>query len=267
MKGSTLVKLTAIIATIIVTAASAIGMELPESPVHQAMRADLMTTTWLTGIAVDLQQSDEFGGAVQTSGKKSVMKAAVFSALVPGGGQLYMGNKRTARYFLTAEVLTWLGYAAFRTYGDWRKDDYINYAAEHANAQLDGKSDDFVDLVGFYSNIRDYNAFGRAYDPQRPYLFDTPENHWEWQSGDERREFRTLKNRSREAYRRADFMIGVAIVDRVISVIDAVRSASRYNRRIGGSDFSAGETDGRLRLSIDPLHNSRQVSLTLYPGF
>jgi len=266
MKGSMHFKAFAVLALLVAATPATRAVELADSPIHTAMRAELAASAQQAGPNVDWQRDDEFGSAAAGSGKKSIFKAAVFSALIPGGGQLYMGNKKTASYFLTAEALTWLGYAAFRAYGDWRRDDYVNYAAVHANAQLDGKSDDFIDLVGFYSNIRDYNAYGRAYDPERPYLADTPENHWEWPTREERIAFRTLKNRSRESYRRADFMIGVAIVDRVISIVDAVRSVSRHNRRLG-TGLTDTEAERQIKFAVDPLHDTRQVSLTLYTGF
>jgi len=256
------------ILVLLIAAGEGKTIELGETALQRAMRAGLLADSRTNSFTYFSQSGgDEFAAtekAQPTVGRKSVYTAAALSALVPGGGQYYLGNRRTARYFFAAEAITWIGYAALRTYGNWRRDDYIRFAAVNANAQLDGKSDDFIDLVGFYSDIRDYNTLGRAFDPEREYLPDTPENHWEWQSYDDQREFRDLKNRSREAYRRSDFMIGLAIIDRIISVVDAVRSAGRINRRIGAgrSDISSD----RFRLSIDPLQPRCQVTLTFYPG-
>ena len=102
-------------------------------------------------------------------------------------------------------------------------------------------------------------------DPDRPYLEDTPENHWLWLSDSDREAYRDLKNSSREAYRRSDFMIGVAVVNRIISVIDAVRDAKRANRRL---DDSFTNSDGfNYRFSIDPLDPDTQVTLTIYTPF
>jgi hypothetical protein len=245
---------------------SAGSFTLSDSPVNNAMQASLFSETRLS-YGFSLALSDDFStpSPEDHAGRKSVFKAALFSALVPGGGQYYLGQRRTARYFFAAEALTWIGYLSFHTYGDWRKDDYIQYATTHANAQLEGKGDDFVTWVGFYNNIREFNSLGRAFDNERPYLEDTPENHWEWQSEDDRRTFRDLRNRSREAYRRSDFMIGVAIIDRVISIIDAVRSTGKINRRIGEGDLSLA--GGALQFTIDPLASRRQICVTVHPGF
>ena len=246
---------------------SAVGLQ--PSPLHDAMQRSLAAERWQFDLSSGLQKGEEFGEVAgrtpAETGRKSVLKAALFSALVPGGGQYYLDRHRTARYYFAAEAATWIGYIAFRTYGNWRKTDYIDFAAVYADAQLAGKSEDFLSWVGFYSNIREFNNLGRAFDPERPYLWDTPANHWEWQTDQDRQTYRDLRNRSKEAYRKSDFMIGAAIVNRIVSVIDAVRSAIRMNRRIGDSEtFSLQERC--LKLRFDPLA-SRQLSLTVYPGF
>ena len=255
---------------ILLAATSARGAVPPaETPIQRAMQAEIASGN-LAPMTVRIQgwEDDDFGGSGDRpmSGGKSIFKAALFSSLVPGAGQYYLGKRRTARYFFAAEALTWLGYLSFRTYGNWRQDDYIAYAATYANADLAGKSDDHLTWVGFYGSIREFNSFGRAWDPERAYLEDTPENHWEWQSDDDRQTYRDLRNRSLEAYRRSDFMIGVAILDRVVSVIDAVRSAHKLNRRIDMDSSDRGQ--GRsFKLAVNPFSSRRQVCLTFYPGF
>ena len=245
------------------------AVQLGETPVHNAMRAEI-TRDNLAPVSVRFSgwQDDDFGGSSpqSTGGGKSIFKAVLYSSLIPGGGQYYLGKRKTARYFFAAEALTWLGYLSFKTYGNWRRDDYMAYAAVHANVDLSGKSDEHLTWVGFYNDIREFNSFGRAWDPERAYLPDTPEYHWEWKSDQERQTYRDLRNGSLEAFRRSDFMIGVAIMDRVISVIDAVRSARRINRRID-MELSGMEPDRWLKLSVDPFSSRRQVCLTFYPGF
>ncbi len=259
----------AIFLILLLASGACVAVQLGGSPIQSAMQTEISREN-LVPVQLRLQawNDDEFGGSGQnqTSGRKSVFKAALFSSLIPGGGQYYLGKRKTARYFFAAEALTWLGYLSFKTYGNWKQDDYIEYASIHANANLEGKSEEFLAWVGFYSNIREFNGFGRAWDPERPYLEDTPENHWEWQSTEERRTFRNLKNRSLEAFRRSDFMIGVAILDRVVSVIDAVRSAGKLNNRLD-IDSPQGGSERWLKLSVNPLSSRRQVCLTLYPGF
>lgn len=258
------------------------AIDLTESRIHSTMDRVMASSRYSPG-AVNASGSetfddDEWPGTsagkpsapsavdeFEEEGKKSVFKAAALSALVPGGGQYYVGNKRTAYYFFAAEALTWAGFASFTIYSNWKENDYILHASVHANARLDGKSDEFVDLVGFYSDIHEYNSLARAFDPERPYLMDTPENHWSWDSEDSRREYRHLKNRSREASRRAEFMIGVAVVDRIISIIDAVRATRKHNRQMP-SEFSQDHSI-QYKFGVHPYSTTRQFSFTVYPGF
>lgn len=239
------------------------AVELKKTPVQDAMFARLAGDEWKEDKPKTDVVPDE---ALEQEGqpqRKSVAKAAILSALIPGAGQYYVGSRSKAKYFFAVEAVTWIAFFSFRTYGSWKKDDMINYGNLHANAQLDGKDDEFLDMVGFYDNIYQYNSFGRVFDPERPYLYDTPENHWLWQTDKEQAAFRELKNASREAYRRSEFMIGVAVVSRLVSIADAIRDGIRHNRRVE-SEF--GRTDKmKFRLAIDPLSPDRQLTLTLYP--
>jgi hypothetical protein len=238
---------------------------LAPASIQTLMDRSLAVDTWRSGedTVTKKPASQQAPGVAATH--RSLLKVGLLSALVPGWGQHYNGRPQKARYFFAAEALTWIGFAAFHTYGDWRRDDYIRFAAERANARLEGKDDDFADLIGFYEDIDQYNTLGRAYDPERPFLADTPDNHWRWQTESDRRDYRDIKNRSRESYRRSEFMIGVAVLNRIVSVIDAVRDASRDNRRIDPG-FSVDE-ERSVRLTIDPLSMRRQVCLTFYPSF
>ena len=249
------------------------AVDLQPTPIQTALRnsmqeqgrAFMVAATdgdWVTDERAE--QSKDSSDRLTSPGRKSVLKAAALSALVPGLGQMYNDRDVKARYFFGAEALSWVAWGAFRIYGGWKEDDFITYGNIHANAQLDGKSDDFHDWVGFYEDIDDFNAAGRVGDPDRPYLEDTPANHWRWNSGDERQTYRDLKNASREAYRRSDFMLWVMTLNRVVAVIDAVRDARKGNQ--GASD--AWEFGGiKYDLDVNPFSSTRQFTLTVYPGF
>ena len=113
----------------------------------------------------------------------------------------------------------------------------MKFAAERAGADLDGKDDMFRDMVGFYDDIDQYNTRGRVDDPERPYYQDNSEYHWAWINPADRATYRSLKNRSREASRRRDFLIGLAVVNRIVSmpyampVDHSARSTVHFHRR------------------------------------
>jgi hypothetical protein len=172
----------------------------------------------------------EFGE--KKEGLKSVPKAAFLSFLLPGAGEIYSGSKTKGKIFLSVEASFWAGFFGFRTYGGWLKNDYKGYAASHAKVNLAGKSDDFFDNLAFYDSRDLYNQFALLYHrgEARPY----PENdfwNWEWDSFKSKSYFRDLKNRSKSAYREALYMVGLSLVNRVVSVIDAMKTARSFNRK------------------------------------
>ena len=60
-------------------------------------------------------------------------------------------------------------------------------------------------------------------------------------------------------------MLGVALVTRVISIVDAVRDARSSNRQL---DNSFSQTDRfNYEINLDPLSDTRQVSFTLFTPF
>lgn len=240
----------------------------PQSPIRHALDSSIAAWRFASagsGESGAILASVPVDGANRFAVKpKSATKAGLLSFLVPGAGEYYLGNKRKARYFFATEAATWLGFFAFRTYGGWKKDDYYRYAREHASADLDQMDEQFEDLIGFYDNIDQYNTEGRIIEPERDYLPDTPENHWDWDSAENRETYRTLKNSSKEAYRRANFMLGVALLSRVISVVDAVRDGRRLKSRIIADDNKAGKR--RLQFSVSPFSHKNQLKLTLFTG-
>lgn len=188
-------------------------------------------------------------------------KAAALSLAIPGAGEYYLGHKNKAKAFFAVEAAAWTGFAAFKIYSHWKKDDLIHYARDHAGANLDGRDDEFLDLVGFYTSVREYNTLGRVSDPERPYLDESSADYWDWQSEEDRAVYRNLKNRSREANRRSEFMIGLAVVNRIVSVIDAVRDARRQERTI--DDTFSSDDKSRVKLTFDPMSPRRQMKLTI----
>jgi hypothetical protein len=241
------------------------AVDLKSTPVRLQM-ARAVTET-LAAAPVPAHAGLGATAAAARPARKSMWRAAAYSALLPGLGEYYVGNRRKARYFFAAETVSWVGFFAFRTYGSWKKDDYIDFAREKAGAQLEGKSDEFNDWVGFYNDIDQFNTLGRVADRDRPYLEDTPENHWRWQSLEDRMAYRNLKNRSREAYRRADFMIGVMVLSRIISIIDAVHDA-----RVAGSIFEQASADRSGRrlaydIDVDPIAGEWQIDVAVVQKF
>lgn len=250
---------------IVLLSAKAPAVELQETPIRAAMQRQVSLALIQDDFKSKLTNSsaDDFSERMQQSENRSVLKAALYSALLPGGGEWYLGQRKRARYFFGVELISWIGYVSYKTYANWKEADFIRLASARASINLDDKNDEYRDWVGFFDSIDEFNRIGRVFAPERPYLQDTSENHWFWSDPEARRTYRHLKNRSREADRRAEFMIGAAVVNRIVSVIDAVITARSMRRRLD-SDFSS---KNNFKFDIRPFNQRRQVELTIFTGF
>lgn len=244
-----------------VQASSAI--ELQQTPIQTALSNSIYLARDNWDIEQNSQESTTQTAQTQKE-KKSVVRAALYSALLPGLGENYVGSKTKAKFFFATEALTWISYIAFHSYGNWKKDDMIAYANEKAGASLEGKSDEFIDWVGFYNSSDEFNSLGRVSDPDRQYLSNADEL-WQWSNEQDKEAFRSYKNSSRDAFRHADFMIVAAIGTRIISILDAIRTAKSHNRteKIDISD----KNSYNYKFSFDPLSKNRQFTFTLMTPF
>ena len=190
-------------------------------------------------------------------GMKSTTKAAVLSFILPGAGEIYGGSKTKGKIFILSEASLWAGFFAFRTYGSWLEDDYRVYAAARAKANLQGKSDGFFDQLAFYDSRDQYNQFALLYyrGERQPY----PEDdfwYWAWDSRESRAHYRDLKNRSKDASRRALYMVGLSLVNRIVSVVDAMKTVQSYNRK-----KSLQLSRMKFDLKANPLGHNPKVML------
>jgi hypothetical protein len=164
--------------------------------------------------------------------EKSKWKALGLSLIAPGAGQYYCGNKSRMKIFGVTEISVWTGFFGIRAYGGWKKEDFRSWAAFHAGADVNGKSDEYLEKLTYYDNLGEYNQLELLYEGSRAVLYpSTPEFYWNWDSDESRSHYRDLRNQSKNAYRRSLLILGVAVANRILSGIDAYRSAGSYNRQ------------------------------------
>jgi hypothetical protein len=157
----------------------------------------------------------------------SSAKAFLLSLVLPGAGEFYAGSKKSGLIFLSAEIALWSGCGAFRTYGDWKKEDYRLYAAGHAGVDLSAKDHAYFVDIENYSDLQDFNdAKLRQRDLRGMYPEDGAYS-WSWDSDESRMRFKSLRLSSDRAYNRSFIVIGVIVVNHIISGIDAVRVAKK----------------------------------------
>jgi hypothetical protein len=203
--------------------------------IHSRMQAGLREMIQDDDDDLDFPMFDN--DRAKMEGSKSKWKALGLSLILPGSGQYYIGNRGRMTVFGSAEAAVWSGFFGFRIYGGWKKEDYRAWAALRAGADVDGKSEDFFEKMTYYDNLDDYNQFELLFEGSRAELLpSTPEYYWNWDSDASRGHFRDLRNQSKTAYRRSLLFLGAAVANRILSGIDAYRSAGSINKQMEFSE-------------------------------
>ncbi|MFH1145055.1 MAG: hypothetical protein V1774_10975 [Candidatus Eisenbacteria bacterium] len=196
--------------------------------------------------------------------KVSRVKSVGASLLLPGLGQLADGHPGRARVYLMAEASILVGFLASEIQGRVQKERYIDYAETFGGVPAGADQPDwFYRNLGNYASYADYRdeiergaraIYGDDLAGREAYVLENlrgvPE--WQWQSQTHRLEFRDRRKASRNAYRRASLFVGGAILNRLISAIDAAWLAGRGQRKgnAGGSGlfYQPGQEGGYVCL-------------------
>jgi len=157
----------------------------------------------------------------------SKFTAGLLSLVLPGAGQYYNGDRTKAAVFVGAEAAVWAGYLIFNDQGNGYEQDYKQYAEVYAG--VSGEHDaDYWRAMSRYLDGDAYNeallrdARSSGIDP--PVLLDG-DDIWQWRNQDYQYDYRVIRADAKRSYDRRDFMTAFAVVNRIVSVVDAVRSA------------------------------------------
>jgi hypothetical protein len=195
--------------------------------------------------------------------KKSVGLAAIYSLLLPGLGEMYADGFSTGKYFLVAEGVLWLTYAAFDIHGNALRDDARAFAISRAGIDPAGKGDQYYVDVGNYLNIEEFNIQkARDREPDRMY----PERagyDWYWRSDNDRSAYRDQRISAENMFNNRKFVVAAVLINHVASAINAARSAVSYNNRL---DEQSGELGFKAEL-LGGLFHPHGVMLTVSKGF
>ncbi|GAB4293011.1 MAG: hypothetical protein Kow0098_13610 [Ignavibacteriaceae bacterium] len=167
---------------------------------------------------------------LQENGKKNTALAILYSLLLPGMGELYAGSYESGKYFTIAEGVLWGTFIGMNAYGNWQQDRYKSFAESDGQVNLNGKDEEYFAIIGAYQNIDEYNnekALERNFDE----MFDVQKYYWNWASNDKRKTYRDLWESSEQTFNDVRFVVGALIINRVVSIINAVRLISAYNNQ------------------------------------
>ncbi len=203
--------------------------------------------TWVDKAPIETEANPE----------KSTWKAIGASALLPGLGEQYAGHPSRAKVFYATEAAIWTAFGIFRVQGDQREDRYVEFAEVNGGAPGDQDSD-YYEHIGFWISLEEWHDIvrrdARAVHPddsaaQEQYFqefkrYDESES-WQWANADTQLRYRQLRSKSESAYRNSRLAVGAAILNRLVSMADALALTRKYNRSLRSEGV-------RLELRISP---------------
>jgi hypothetical protein len=212
-------------------------------------------------------QTTESSGAPEASKPKSTKKALLYSLLLPGTGELYLGHSGRATGFFVAEGLIWTNYVYWTVAGNMRQDDYIEQAQLNAGVGVSSGSDSYWSLVGQYAassgdgpdtyeeqlrvEARDlYPSDPAAQDAYVAENLPKGSEAWNWTSRVLQDSYVSTRQSAQQADDNAKYSFGAAILNRIISVIDVQllrHKASKEGQSLGpgGSPYRLSAAVGR----------------------
>ena len=184
-------------------------------------------------------QSARTTGIFDATGEKSTSKAVLYSLLLPGLGQYYLGENNRAWTFFLTEGAIWTSFTILQVQGHIRRDGYKEYASVFAGISGNEHSDDFYREIGDFDSSEEYELYiksdGRSYTyPNSDYA--TIEEYftdnrisdfeqWTWRSTEDRTHYYSLRWGSRLAFRRSLYSLAAALGNRIFSAVYALRSS------------------------------------------
>ena len=156
------------------------------------------------------------------------------SAIVPGLGELIQGEKSKAQTFFILEGSIWLTYLGFNYFGHKTDKSARVFAVDHTGANPANHDDRYFDAIEDYLSSEQFNlevernaslyypndlAEQQRYIEENGYFGD---DAWEWDTLTNRTAFWERRKSARDNLRRASFMPGFAIINRIVSIIDVV---------------------------------------------
>jgi hypothetical protein len=178
------------------------------------------------------------------------------SLTVPGWGQATLGHNGAAKTFFLAEAAIWTSFVAFHVQEAMRADSYMRSARLNAGIDLSDRDEEYRRIVGGFLSSDDYNRLVVYRDAANLYYDDPPQywayiashslqgkDTWHWASLEDLVQYRAQRKDAQRADQRANTALALAVVNRFISAVHAMRIAGREPAKQHSWNFELGPAD------------------------
>lgn len=193
---------------------------------------------------------------VQYSKPKSPLKAFIYSAIIPGAGQLYNGSKYKAALFLGLEALTWTGHAVYHSKGNTKTGEFEDFANIHWSETRYSQflydnwevyDDELVFEGGFavfthhlpdtktqqyYEMIGKYNQFVFGWDDVDTLATPAIYNNLEHAYSANREHYENMRHDANKMFDKATTALIATITNHLISGVEAALAARSHNKNV-----------------------------------
>ena len=210
-------------------------------------RAQLFTAFYLDsalGSRTLMDQSTVVMEATQEfQAQKSPNEAFLYSLIIPGMGQLYTGAKRGYLY-VAADAVLLTTYFILRNNASNTREDYRDVVRQHVTFIGPGAFEDW-DPIEDFEHATQYETWNHVYDSDEtrartgkwywadldPNLKNEPDLDIDYDSR-HRLEAFDLRQKANDTFQLARTILGVAILNHVVSAVEARISTKRFNARL-----------------------------------
>ncbi len=163
--------------------------------------------------------------------KKNRGLAIIYSALLPGMGELYADGYSSGKYFTIADAVLWGGLIGVTAYANNQEDSYRAFAKTYGGVSLSNKDDKYFADIGNYLDIYEFNHL-KNLERNFSEVYNEETHYWKWDGQTQRREYREMWKSSETANNTTRFIVGALILNRVASVVNAIRLVNAHNNNL-----------------------------------
>ena len=217
---------------------------------------------------------------------KSPNEAFLYSLVIPGMGQLYTGAKR-GYFYMAAEGVFLATYFVLWNNASNIRDDYRDVVRQHVVFIGPGSFEDW-DPVEDFEHAAQYETWYNPYsDDKSPAGKETLKRtgKWYWEDIDPslknqkhgdfevgvgskyRLEAFDLRQKANNTFERAKFFLGMAILNHVVSAVEARITTKRFNTRLQNTPMQTGANAFEIDVQTDMSAGALTSALVIRKRF
>jgi hypothetical protein len=188
-------------------------------------------------------------------------KAAFSSFVIPGSGDLLLGDEKRGACFMATEAAIWLTYFDCQRQKNKLDEKSRNFAKFYASANPENVDKDYFDAMENYLTNIDYNetikedarrlypdtvdmtVMQNRIERRKEYIEEnsyTGSDAWSWRSVETEDDYRDIRKAMRKNGQKATNMIGFALANRTISLFTTYFFGKRISVKVKGNEVEMG---------------------------